>query len=185
MKTELKYLLYGLLVGVSIAIAIDTHVIRHKKAPESPLTESVDSLCVKDTNRVISPVSGPSVVTEIIKIKVPVKDSSLVRERDSLLALLGMVMNDRDSLLSIQRTQVEYPDSNYHAWVSGIAPRLDSIEVYPTKMYYNKIITKTEIVNKIPTITFGVQIGYGVHYGHISNKVDIGPYLGGGIEIHF
>lgn len=59
------------------------------------------------------------------------------------------------------REYKEYQDSNYYAKVSGVAPRLDEIRVYPKTIYETQYIYR-DIVSKQKRWGIGLSAGYGV-----------------------
>ncbi len=59
------------------------------------------------------------------------------------------------------REYKEYQDSNYYAKVSGIAPRLDEIRVYPKTVYETQYIYR-DVISKPKRWGIGVSAGYGV-----------------------
>lgn len=59
------------------------------------------------------------------------------------------------------REYKEYQDSNYYAKVSGVAPRLDEIRVYPCTIYQTEYIYR-EITQKPKRWGIGLSAGYGV-----------------------
>ena len=59
------------------------------------------------------------------------------------------------------REYKEYQDSNYYAKVSGIAPRLDEIRVYPKTVYETQYIYR-DVVHKPKRWGIGLSAGYGV-----------------------
>ena len=64
-------------------------------------------------------------------------------------------------------TQKEYQSEDYHAWVSGYKPSLDSIWVYPEKIIIREKPHKWGI---------GVIAGYGIGHNGLSPYVGIGGY---------
>lgn len=58
------------------------------------------------------------------------------------------------------REYKEYQDSCYYAKVSGVAPRLDEIRVYPKTVYETKYIYRN-VVSKPKRWGIGVSTGYG------------------------
>lgn len=54
-----------------------------------------------------------------------------------------------------------YQDSNYYAKVSGVAPRLDEIRVYPKTVYETKYIYR-DVVSKQKRWGMGFSAGYGI-----------------------
>lgn len=59
------------------------------------------------------------------------------------------------------REYKEYQDSNYYAKVSGVAPRLDEIRVYPRTIYQTEYICR-DIVQKNKRWGLGLSAGYGI-----------------------
>lgn len=59
------------------------------------------------------------------------------------------------------REYKEYQDSNYYAKISGVAPRLDEIRVYPRTVYRTEYIYR-DIVQKNKRWGIGLSVGYGV-----------------------
>lgn len=59
------------------------------------------------------------------------------------------------------REYKEYQDSNYYAKVSGVAPRLDEIRIYPKTVYETKYIYR-DVISKPKRWGIGVSAGYGV-----------------------
>lgn len=59
------------------------------------------------------------------------------------------------------REYKEYQDSNYYAKISGVAPRLDELRVYPKTVYETQYIYR-DIVSKPKRWGIGLSAGYGV-----------------------
>lgn len=59
------------------------------------------------------------------------------------------------------REYKEYQDSNYYAKVSGVAPRLDEIRVYPKTIYETKYVYR-DFVSKPKRWGIGLSAGYGI-----------------------
>ncbi len=59
------------------------------------------------------------------------------------------------------REYKEYRDSNYYAKVSGVAPRLDEIRVYPKTIYETKYVYR-DFVSKPKRWGIGLSFGYGI-----------------------
>lgn len=77
-------------------------------------------------------------------------------------------------LVFLPREYLVYKDSTYRAVVSGIEPRLDSIEIYrPT---ITNTITKTVVQKRKTRWGLGLQAGYGY------NGKDFKPYIGIGVQ---
>lgn len=66
-------------------------------------------------------------------------------------------------------TQKEYLTDDYHAWVSGYNPSLDSIDVFQETMY----ITKRQSSRRWG---IGIMAGYGIGRDGLSPYVGIGGY---------
>lgn len=72
-------------------------------------------------------------------------------------------------LVPVPITQKEYVSENYHAWVSGYNPSLDSIDVYSKTVYVTK---------KIPVRRWGLGVisGYGIGRSGLSPYIGLGVY---------
>ena len=140
----------------------------HFKAILDDFSPKVDTLYYFDTLRVYEPIFVASK---------PIHDSIPVYIHDTTLVMQG------DSLY-LPKEQKEYADSTYHAWVSGVSPRLDSIYVFPKHM----IITNTVPVPvvKKQRLTFGLQGGVGVVQPFAEPfSPKVGYYVGAGISWNF
>lgn len=62
------------------------------------------------------------------------------------------------------REYKEYQDSNYYAKISGVAPRLDELRVYPKTVYQTQYIYR-DIVHKPKRWGLGLSAGYGFGKG--------------------
>ena len=69
----------------------------------------------------------------------------------------------------IRITQKEYLTDDYHAWVSGYNPSLDSIDVFPKTMY----ITKRQLIRRWG---IGITAGYGIGRNGQSPYIGIGGF---------
>ena len=69
----------------------------------------------------------------------------------------------------IRITQKEYLTDDYHAWVSGYNPSLDSIDVFPKTMY----ITKRQLIRRWG---IGITAGYGIGRNGQSPYIGIGVF---------
>lgn len=72
-------------------------------------------------------------------------------------------------LVPVPITQKEYVSENYHAWVSGYNPSLDSIDIFQTTTY----ITKWQPARRWG---LGVSTGYGVGRSGLSPYIGVGVY---------
>ena len=136
----------GFLVGFFLG-----KVIWHTK-PEQIEVIQVDTVTLWDTVKIDRPV--PYKELHIETVYVPVTDT--VRLHDT-------------TYVALTRTQKEYRDSLYRAWVSGIDPALDSISVFTPTKYVT-----TTIREKPDKWHVGVQGGYGISKGGLSPYIGIG-----------
>lgn len=79
-------------------------------------------------------------------------------------------------LVFLPREYMVYKDSTYRAVVSGVDPRLDSIEIYRKTQV--QTITKTISVPDRKRWGLGVQVGAGF------NGKEVQPYLGVGVQFN-
>lgn len=113
------------------------------KAPQTAVTERVDTLIVRDTITVQNPVYLTKYVDRVELV--PVTDT--VRIQDTLY-------------IAQEREVKEYAGEDYHATVSGIRPSLDEISVFPKTV--TQTITKTV---QVPGPQRWHRIGWGVAAG--------------------
>lgn len=59
------------------------------------------------------------------------------------------------------REYKEYQDSTYYAKISGVAPRLDELQVYPKTIYETQYIYR-DIIAKPKRWGVGLSVGYGM-----------------------
>lgn len=59
------------------------------------------------------------------------------------------------------REYKEYRDSSYYAMVSGVAPRLDELRIYPKTVYETKYIYR-DVFHKPKRWGIGLSAGYGM-----------------------
>lgn len=69
---------------------------------------------------------------------------------------------------------------NKQIWVRSENPYVTINSIYGATLSENEIKNLSK-----KRFTHGIQLGIGVHYGMISNKIDIGPYIGYGICFNF
>lgn len=121
-----------------------------------------------DTIRVNKPVFVASKPIHD-SIPIPIHDTTYIVRADTLY---------------LPKEQKFYSDSTYRAWVSGVSPKLDSIEVYQKT---HTIIQTTPVpVVKKQRLNIGVQAGVGAIQPFsepFSPKV--GYYLGLGVQYNF
>lgn len=70
------------------------------------------------------------------------------------------------------REYKEYQDSNYYAKISGVAPRLDEIRVYPKTIYETKYIYR-DVVSKQKRWGLGLSAGYGIGRNGLSAVIAV------------
>ena len=116
-------------------------------------------------------------VADTIRIRDTVRDSipypvveTVVQEIPELFPVY--ITLDGDTIhetvyIPVPISQKEYQTENYHAWVSGYKPSLDSIWVYP-----EKIIIK----EKPRRWGIGVIAGYGIGRNGLSPYVGVGGF---------
>ena len=112
----------------------------------------------------------------IVQIKPTFVERRIVKKDTIKIAVIDTLVV-RDTLY-LPREQKVYADSSYRAVVSGISPRLDSIEVY------NKTITKIATQKEWRKWDYGVQVGVGL-VCPVNSTPNFGFYTGFGITYHF
>ena len=114
-----------------------------------------DPIIVRDTLR--DSIPYPVVETVIQEIPEPIP---------FYITLAGDTVHE-EIYVPVAITQKEYESENYRAWVSGYRPALDSIWVYPEKIY---------IKEKARRWGIGLSAGYGVSRDGFSPYVGVGVY---------
>ena len=99
--------------------------------------------------------SEPIVVT---KVKV---DTQYILSPFPYLAWIDHTDTIRTDSCVHLREYKEYQDSNYYAKISGVAPRLDELRVYPKTIYETQYIYR-DVISKPKRWGIGVSAGYGV-----------------------
>lgn len=99
--------------------------------------------------------SAPIVVTKVLV------DTQYILSPLPYLAWIDNTDTIRTDSCVHLREYKEYQDSNYYAKVSGVAPRLDELSVYPKTVYETQYIYR-DIVSKPKRWGIGVSAGYGV-----------------------
>ena len=149
----------GLILAGIIASFVAGYVTRGKRPPEVVEILKTDTLTIRDTTVIDRPVYIRERVVDTVMYAVHIVDT--LHQLDSIY-------------VPLVRTQREYADSTYHAWVSGIDPALDSLNVY------NRTQVVTTVVQK-PTKHWhiGVNAGYGI------TTKGLAPYWGVGLSYSF
>jgi len=100
---------------------------------------------------------------------------------DTFLVAITDTLRIKDTLyLNLPREQKTYREENFHAWVSGYRPALDSIHIFQNKQ---QIITSTSIHQNTPKTRrwgIGIQAGYGFTFQQ--NTIQPVPYIGIGLS---
>lgn len=124
-----------------------------------------DVAVVRDTVTVVSVVRDTVEVNKPIYIKEKVVENVYVPVTDTLR------LHDT-TFVVLPRSQKEYADSLYSAWVSGYDPRLDSIRIVRTL----HMVTNTVTVKEPPKRWgLGITAGYGLT---LSPQPQLSPFLG-------
>ena len=110
---------------------------------------------VKEVPKYDTVQSEPIVVTKVLV------DTQYILSQLPYLAWIDHTDTIRTDSCVHLREYKEYQDSNYYAKVSGIAPRLDEIRVYPKTVYETQYIYR-DVVHKPKRWGIGMSAGYGV-----------------------
>ena len=110
---------------------------------------------VKEVPKYDTVQSEPIVVT---KVKV---DTQYILSPFPYLAWIDHTDTIRTDSCVHLREYKEYQDSSYYAKVSGVAPRLDEIRIYPKTVYETQYIYR-DVISKPKRWGIGVSAGYGV-----------------------
>jgi len=125
----------------------------------------VDTIYLHDTIRIVKPV--PQRINTVDTFRIAITDT--IREKDTVY-------------LNLPREQKIYREENYHAWISGYRPALDSIHIFRNT---HQVITSTTIrqkPNKPRRWGIGIQAGYGLTYHQ--NTIHPVPFIGIGLSYH-
>jgi len=125
------------------------------EGPETVVITKVDTSYVHDTISVSTPVYVRVRVVDTLRVPVPVPGG-----RDTVWA-------------ELPREEKTYQDSTFRAVVSGVAPSLDTIDIYRKTIYIDR--TSTVYVQP-PRWSVGLQAGYG------ATKDGLSPYVGIGVQ---
>lgn len=120
---------------------------------------------------------GSTPVADTVRIRDTVRDSipypvieTVVQEIPELFPVY--ITMDGDTIhepiyVPVPISQKEYQTEDYHAWVSGYKPSLDSVWVYPEKIIIREKSARWGI---------GVIAGYGIGRNGLSPYVGVGGY---------
>ncbi len=138
--------------------------LRPPELSDNPL---IDTIHYYDTIPYYLPVAKQEVSlgTQIKLLPVFIPKDNAIRDScniavENILASGNIdVQNIHDSVMvEIPMTQKEYESDDYHAWVSGYEPQLDSIFVYPK----SEVVTIRYPPEKQKRWGIGVFAGYGI-----------------------
>lgn len=121
-----------------------------------------DTVRVYKYDTIPKPKPVHDTVYVVRKVKIPVKTSDTVEVLDSV---------------ELPVEQKVYKDSDYVAYVSGVMPSLDSLNIFRR----TEVMTITETITrreKVPRWSVGLQGGYG--YGIKSRELE--PFVGVGVS---
>lgn len=110
---------------------------------------------VKEVPKYDTVQSEPIVVTKVLV------DTQYILSPLPYLAWIDHTDTIRTDSCVHLREYKEYQDSNYYARVSGVAPRLDELRIYPKTVYETQYIYR-DVVHKPKRWGIGVSAGYGV-----------------------
>ena len=116
-------------------------------------------------------------VADTVRIRDTIRDSipypvieTVVQEIPELFPVYITIGGDtiqEPVYIPVPISQKEYQTENYHAWVSGYKPSLDSVWVYPEKIIIREKHRRWGI---------GVIAGYGIGRNGLSPYVGVGGY---------
>lgn len=149
---------------ISIALLAVTFFVGFRigrgDAPE--VQYQTDTLRVRDTITIREAFFEEKITLQ--KVLVPVTDTLIVRERDTIF-------------VEMQREQVVWRDSLSAVYASGVMPEVDSVKHFISE----RIVRETEVieVKKRSRWSIGIQAGYGIG---LSGDVRMTPYVGIGVS---
>lgn len=145
----MKYLPYVLIAALSFGIGWFSHHVPNVGSHKS------------DTITMTHIVTKVDVDTQFILFPVPylawIDNSDTIHVSDTCWHL---------------REYKEYQDSNYYAKVSGVAPRLDEIRVYPKTIHETKYVYR-DVVSKPKRWGIGLSFGYGIGRNGFSTVIAV------------
>ena len=191
MKKEVKDILIGSIIGLIIGVLASLLLFKGK--PVESVKIERDTVVQYDTIPSIAPVPKDSALVKWLTVRIPVDRPIYVSHPPNDSVRIDTI----EAELPI--TQKHYKEESYQAWVSGVYPKLDSIEVYQKTQLVTETITITkkedkhfflgvagggEYYNKkiVPFAELGATLkkdrfGFGVAggYHHINNTGE--PYV--------
>jgi len=164
--SEKKFKGHVIAVIIGIILGLIAAYFLRGKPTESVRIER-DTVVQYDTIPSLLPKPKDSVLVKWATIKVPFERIVYVNHPPNDSVRIDTI------LAELPVTQKHYQEENFQAWVSGVMPNLDSIEVYQ----------KTQLVTETITITqhgrqkhWGLGVAGGCNYLINDKKVD--PYAG-------
>ena len=113
--------------------------------------------------------------TDTVSVEKPVPVHHYIKEKDTaFIVLTDLKVDTVKELVYLPREYMVYRDSSYRAVVSGVQPRLDSIEVY------HKTLTQT--ITKTIKVPDKKRWGLGVNVGAGWNGKEVQPFVGIGVQ---
>lgn len=149
---------------ISIALLAVTFFVGFRigrgDAPE--VQYQTDTLMVRDTITIREAFFEEKITLQ--KVLVPVTDTLIVRERDTIF-------------VEMQREQVVWRDSLSAVYASGVMPEVDSVKHFISE----RIVREKEVIEikKRSRWSIGIQAGYGIG---LSGDVRMTPYVGIGVS---
>lgn len=133
-----------------------------RDVPVAELKHPVDTLIVRDTITIREAFFEEKITLQ--KVLVPVTDTLIVRERDTIF-------------VEMQREQVVWRDSLSAVYASGVMPEVDSVKHFISE----RIVREKEVIEikKRSRWSIGIQAGYGIG---LSGDVRMTPYVGIGVS---
>lgn len=128
---------------------------------ESIETPKADTLIVRDTVTVETPVPILTTITDTLLVAYP-----------------DIVIIHDTTFVQLPKERKEYSGKDYRAIVSGYQPSLDLIQVFPE----TKVVTRTISVpsRKRSHFALSLQAGYGITFQ--DNRITPLPYIGAGLS---
>lgn len=167
MRENLRFI-FLLAIGLAAASAVGWFVERCKARQTPPPGPAMDTLVIRDTLRVTIPTYVAETLLHVVRV--PVAVPRPVTPADTLS--LPDTLRPDTVWAELPITQRRYADSTYTAWVSGYAPRLDSIHLRPV----HTVVTIRREAKKPRRWQFGLQGGVGM------TPEGVQPYIGIGVS---
>lgn len=115
------------------------------------------------------------VKVDTLLIAEPKIEYRYVKEKEYVeIADTTVIYDTVTKLIQLPREYLVYKDTTYRAVVSGVQPRLDSIEIY--RKNFTTTVTKYVEVKKLSRWGLGLQAGYGF------DGKKLRPYVGAGVQ---